>query len=109
MKGVLFLAYLYLFVAILLEVFSSTQLKLSQGFRKFWPSLFTLVGYSVTFYFLALSLKTLSMGVVFATWSGIGTALTVFVAILFLKEKITLRSIAGLCILLFGIILLNFS
>ncbi|MEC0249191.1 multidrug efflux SMR transporter [Paenibacillus chitinolyticus] len=102
------MAYLYLFIAILLEVFSSVQLKLSQGFKRFWPALFTLIGYGTTFYFLALSLKSLPMGIVFATWSGIGTALTVLIGILFLKEKITMKAITGLCALLLGLFLLNF-
>ncbi len=66
------MTYLYLGIAILAEVAATTFLKLSDGFSKPRPSLMTVAGYGVAFYFLSLTLRSLPTGVVYAVWSGVG-------------------------------------
>jgi small multidrug resistance pump len=55
--------WLYLSIAIASEVVGTTCLKLSDGFTKLWPSVGVVAAYSVTFVFLALTLKTLPVGI----------------------------------------------
>lgn len=102
-------AYAYLMLAIIIEVFASIQLKRSKGLRRVLPSIFTFAGYGLAFYFLAKSLIFLPMGVVFATWSGLGIASTVIFALLFLGEPANKKTIFALSMLLIGIIVLNFG
>lgn len=68
--------FLYLALAILSEVFGSTMLKLSEGFTQFWPIIGVAAGFLSAFTFLSFSLRTIDLSSAYATWSGIGTALT---------------------------------
>jgi multidrug transporter EmrE-like cation transporter len=101
------LAYALLFTSIILEVFASTMLKLSYGFTRILPVIGVLAGYGSAFYLLSLALKDLPLGVVYATWSGVGTILTVLIGVYLFKEKINKQSILGLAILIVGIVMLN--
>lgn len=104
------LGYLFLFLAIVIEVYASIQLKHSNGLKFIVPSLLTFfwIRFSVLF-FLARSLIYLPMSIVFATWSGLGIASTVLFSLFFLNERVSKQSIVALTILLSGIILLNSS
>ncbi len=81
MKG-----FLYLALAIVSEVFGSTMLKLSEGFTQAWPIIGIIAGFLSAFTFLSFSLKTIDLSSAYATWSGVGTALTAIVGFLFLAK-----------------------
>lgn len=102
-----FLPYLLLGIAIVSEVFGSTMLKLSNGFTRLLPVAGVIVGFGVAFYSLSIALKTLPLGVVYATWSGCGTILTVIAGVLFFKEKVNKQDILGIGLLIVGLVLLN--
>ena len=82
------MTYLYLGIAIVSEVAATTFLKLSDGFSKPLPSLVTVVGYAVAFYFLSLTLRSLPTGVVYAVWSGVGVVLIATIAWVFQSQKL---------------------
>ena len=95
--------------SILFEVFSSTMLKLSDGFKRLLPVIGIVVGYGISFYALSITLQSLPLGVVYATWSGIGTILTVVIGVLLFKEKVNKKGALGIVILLVGLVLMNLS
>ena len=66
------MAYLYLALAIIAEVVATTFMKWSEGFTRLGPSLVTVTGYLIAFFFLSLTLKTIPTGIVYAIWSGVG-------------------------------------
>ena len=74
--------WLMLIVAGLFEMGWAIGLKYSEGFTKFIPSIFTIVGMIASFYFLSLSLKNLPLGTAYAIWTGIGTVGTVTLGII---------------------------
>ncbi len=47
------MAYLYLAVAIISEIFATTMLKDTNGFTVLWPSVLTVLGYVVSFFMLS--------------------------------------------------------
>ncbi|MFD0960389.1 DMT family transporter [Paenibacillus chungangensis] len=100
-------AYLLLGCAIVMEVLGSSMLKLSQGFKRLLPSMGVVVGYGIAFYLFSIALKKLPLGVAYATWSGVGTILTVWIGVHVFKEKMNKKTILGLVLLLAGIVLLN--
>ncbi|MED1472390.1 multidrug efflux SMR transporter [Bacillus salipaludis] len=102
-------AYILLAISILSEVFGSSMLKATNGFKKILPSLCVIVGYGIAFYALSLSLKTLPLGVAYAIWAGVGTALTALVGITIYKEKFNSKKLFGLVLIIGGVILLNNS
>ena len=53
----------YLTIAIVAEVIATSALKASEAFTKPVPLLITAIGYAVAFYFLALTLRTIPVGI----------------------------------------------
>lgn len=101
------MSWVYLTLAILTEVAGTTSMKLSEGFARFLPSVLIFVFYGISFSFTTLALKKLDLSVVYAIWSGLGTALVVIVGILYIKEQVTLIKIVSICLIVFGLIGLN--
>lgn len=102
-------AWVYLSIAIVLEVIGTSFLKLSEGFTKLTPSLLVIVCYAGAFFLLALSLKKLEVGAAYALWSGIGTALIATIGILYFNESINLLKIISIGLIILGVIGLNMA
>ena len=100
-------AYFLLIIAILCEVFGSSMLKATNGFKKLFPSLGVIIGYGGAFYALALTLRTLPIGMAYAIWAGLGTALTALVGIVIYKEGFSSRKLIGIIFIIGGVFLLN--
>ncbi|MEI7030000.1 multidrug efflux SMR transporter [Streptomyces pratensis] len=100
-------AYGLLAAAIAAEVAGTTAMKYSDGFTRLWPSLGTAVGYLIAFTLLAQTLKTLSVGTAYAIWAGVGTAAVALIGMLFLGESGSLVKIAGVALVVAGVVVLN--
>jgi small multidrug resistance pump len=98
---------LIFFFAVLSEVAATTALKFSEGFTKVFPSIVVVVGYGLSFYLLALSLKVMPIGTAYALWSGIGIVLTVIIGILLWREQMDLARGIGITLILIGILIIN--
>ena len=101
------MAYLYLLIAILAEVIATTSLKSSESFTKLWPSVLVVVGYATAFYLLTICLRTISVGVLYATWSGLGIALVAAGGALFYKQIPDLPAIVGMILIVAGVAIMN--
>lgn len=99
--------WLYLGIAILAEVLATSSLKSSEGFTRLWPSLATIAGYGVAFYFLSLTLKTIPVGIAYAIWSGIGIVLIAVIAWLVHGQKLDLAAVIGMGLIMAGVIVIN--
>ena len=65
-------SYIFLSVAIILEVFGTLLLPASQNFSKIIPTVTLVAAYVCSFYFLTFALKTIPIAVVYASWAGLG-------------------------------------
>lgn len=101
------MAYLMLVFAILFEVFGSTMLKVSDGFRRKSPLIGVVVGFGLAFYLLSVALIDLPLGFSYAIWSGFGTIITVLIGIRFFKEQINKQGVLGIVFILAGMVFLN--
>lgn len=100
--------YVLLLVAIAFEVLATSLLKSTDGFTKLWPTLACLAAYLVAFAALAWAVKQqLPVGVAYAMWSGLGTAAIVAIGVLFLNEHISFTKIAGVLLVISGVVVLN--
>lgn len=99
--------WLLLFFAILSEVIATSALKASDGFSRFWPSAIVVAGYSVPFYLLSLTLRTLPVGVAYAVWSGVGLALITVTAWVLYGQKLDAAAIIGMLLILAGVVVIN--
>lgn len=98
---------LLLALAILSEVAGTTFLKLSQGFSKLIPSVAVVIFYGLSFVLLSLTLKRLQVGVVYAIWSAVGTALIATIGVIWFKEPLTAIKIGSIALIILGVIGLN--
>ena len=101
------MAYLFLLVAIVAEVTATSALKQAQGFTKPWPTLVTVGGYAIAFYFLSLTLRTLPTGIAYAIWSGVGIILVTAVAWLWHGQRLDAAAIAGMALIVAGVLVMN--
>jgi small multidrug resistance pump len=99
--------YVYLGIAILAEVVGTTALKWSDGMSKGVPSLIVIVAYSVAFYSLSLALKTISVGIAYAIWAGLGMVLIAVLGAVIFKERLDLAAYGGIGLIIAGVIVLN--
>ena len=99
--------YLLLFVAIVAEVVATSALKASENFTRLVPSAMVVAGYAIAFTCLSMTLKTFPLGVAYAIWSGVGTALVAVVGWLVYKQQLDLPAIAGIALIITGTIILN--
>jgi small multidrug resistance pump len=96
-------------LAILLELSGTICLKLSHGFSRLVPSIGVVCFYLGSFTLMSFSLKTLEVGIVYAIWAGVGTALIAIVGILAFGESITVLKILGLLMIVGGTFLLRLA
>lgn len=86
---------------------ATSALKFSDGFTRLLPSVMVLVGYAVAFYFLALTLKTIPMGVAYAIWSGIGVVLIAVIAWLVFDQRLDWPAVVGMALIVSGVVIMN--
>lgn len=101
------MGYLYLSIAILAEVVATSALNASQGFTRLWPSVTTVVGYSIAFYALSLTLRTIPMGIAYAVWAGVGIVLIALVGAVFFKQMPDLAAMLGMGFIIAGVVLVT--
>lgn len=102
------MAWLFLALAISLEVFATVQLKLSNGFSKFDYSISTMILFALSFVFAAMALKRIDMSLAYSIWSGLGTVGIIAVGILYFDEPSSLMKLGFASLILIGVIGLNF-
>tara|TARA_R110002050_G_scaffold73014_4_gene157271 strand:- start:208 stop:540 length:333 start_codon:yes stop_codon:yes gene_type:complete len=100
-------SWIFLSVAILTEVVATSALKASDGFSKLAPSIVVVVGYVLSFYFLSLALKSIPVGVAYATWAGLGIVLITLIAWVMYGQKLDLGALVGMTFILVGVVVMN--
>jgi len=96
-----------LIIAILSEVVATSALKASESFTRLVPSLIVIAGYGISFYFLSVAMKTIPLGVAYAIWSGLGSALIVLVSWLIFKQTLDAPAFLGISLIIAGSLILN--
>lgn len=96
-----------LVAAICFELIATSSLKASNGFSRLLPSLLTIGGYAASFYLLGLTLKRMEVGVVYAIWSGAGTALMAVIGWWLFSESLTALKVISITLIVAGVIGLN--
>ncbi|HLR13923.1 MAG TPA: multidrug efflux SMR transporter [Burkholderiaceae bacterium] len=101
------MTWVYLLLAILAEVIATTALKLSNGFTQARPAAITVAGYVIAFYFLALTLRTMPVGVAYAIWSGVGVVAITLIGYFRFGQVIDAAGLIGIALITAGVLVLN--
>ncbi len=98
--------WIYLAIAIMSEVIATSALKTTEGFTRWIPSLLVVIGYTSSFYFLSLTLRTIPLGVAYAIWSGVGIALLAMIGWIIYHQALNMAAIIGITLIIAGVIVL---
>ena len=101
------MAYLYLAIAIVTEVVGTLALKASKEFTVLIPSIIVVVGYSASFYLMALALRSIPVGITYAIWSGVGIVMIVIAGIFLFDEIPDLPAVIGMGLIILGVVVMN--
>ena len=99
--------YFYLTLAIITETVGTSAIQASQQFTRLVPSLIVLVGYAASFYFMALTLKVMPIGIVYAIWSGFGIVLIAAIGFVVYGQKLDIPAVLGILLIVIGIVVIQ--
>ncbi len=95
--------------AIATEVAGTLALRASDGFTRVGPVIIVVAGYSASFVLLAIVLKTLPVGIVYAIWSAVGIALVALFGKVMFGDPVPPLAMAGMALIVGGVALVGFS
>ena len=98
------MSWLYLFIAGLFEIGWAVGLKYTKGFTKLWPSVITIIGMVLSFYFLSNAVKSIPIGTAYAVWTGIGAVGTAILGIILFGESKEFIRVFFIFLIVIGII-----
>ncbi|MGI4833352.1 MAG: DMT family transporter [Janthinobacterium lividum] len=99
--------YVFLLLAIISEVIGTTALNASQQFSRLGPSLITVAGYGLGFYFFSFALKAIPIGVAYAIWGGVGIVLVTLIGLFYFKQRLDLPALAGIALIVIGVLVMQ--
>ncbi|WP_016908503.1 DMT family transporter [Streptomyces xiaopingdaonensis] len=98
------MAWVLLVFAGVLEVGWSIGLKFTEGFTRFWPSVWTVLGFAASMFLLSQAARTLPIGTAYGVWVGIGAAGAAILGIVLLGEPATVARLFFIALLLASVI-----
>jgi len=98
------MAWIWLFVAGVLEIVWAIGLKYTEGFTRLAPSAITIVAMAASVFCLALAVRTIPIGTGYAVWTGIGAVGVAILGMVLFGEPRTLLRIGCILLIVAGII-----
>ncbi|GIO38104.1 putative membrane protein YvaE [Paenibacillus antibioticophila] len=103
------MGWLFLALAIVLELSGTVSMKLSDSFTRLVPSVLMFAFYGASFTFLNFALGYMKVSTVYAVWSGVGIVLISLAGSILFQEKLSVPSILWIGVIVLGVIGLNLS
>ena len=100
-------AYIFLVLAIIFELLSTSFLKDTNGFTKLYPSLIVITALCVCLYLMSHAMKFIPVGIVYATWAGLGIVAIAIIGVLKYKQIPNIPTIIGLGLIVVGVTIVN--
>lgn len=101
------MAWIYLLVAGALEVTWASGLK-KLGLAFSWPlAIFSTIAMFASLLALYASMTKLPLGVAYPIWTGIGSVGSVLVSVMLFNQSISFSTIAGIALLIAGMVLIG--
>lgn len=103
------MAWIILVFAGLFEIVWAYSMKLSAGFTKLTPSIFTIVFMVLSFVLLAYAMRTLPLGTAYTIWTGIGAVGSFLVGVIVLGESASAMRMLAAVLIISGLVLMKLS
>ncbi|MFF2481687.1 DMT family transporter [Paenibacillus sp. NPDC058071] len=103
------IGWLFLSMAILLELLGTMSMKWSESFTRLLPSILMFIFYGASFTSLNYTLGYMNVSTVYAIWSGVGIVLISLAGYFIFQEKLSIVSVCWIAVIVIGVIGLNMS
>ncbi|SDI08895.1 quaternary ammonium compound efflux SMR transporter SugE [Nitrosomonas sp. Nm132] len=98
------MAWVILVLAGLFEVGWAIGLKYTEGFSRFWPTLWTVLAIIASLWLLGIAMKSLPVSTAYSVWVGVGTIGTVILGIVLFEEPANATRLMSIVLIIAGII-----
>ena len=96
-----------LFIAGVFEVVWAFAMKQSLGFTKPLATTITVIAMFVSFWLLAIAMRTIPLGTAYTIWTGIGAVGAFVLGIWFLGEPVTPQRVIAAAFIVTGLVLMK--
>ena len=103
------MCWIWLFLAIALEVAATVLMKLSNGLIRAVPTVGMFVFYALSFVPMTIALRKMEIGAVYAIWSAVGTAVVAFLGVVVFHESASVLKVVAIGLIIAGVVCLNIS
>jgi small multidrug resistance pump len=100
-------SYLFLALAVFLGVTSNSFAKSAEGFTILVPSIITAITIVLCMFTLSIVMKTIPMGITYASFAGLAIIATVVVGVIKYNQIPNLYTIIGLVLIIAGVLMVN--
>ena len=100
-------AYIILIIAVILGTAANGFAKSAQGFTLFIPSILTAITIVGCMYTLSIVMKTIPVGITYASFAGLCIIATTIVGIYKFNQMPDLFTILGLILIISGVLIVN--
>jgi len=100
-------SYLFLALAVFLGVTSNSFAKSAEGFTILMPSIVTAITIVLCMYALSIVMKTIPIGITYASFAGLAIIATVVVGIIKYNQIPNIFTIVGLALIVAGVLMVN--
>tara|TARA_X000000368_G_scaffold348555_1_gene288368 strand:+ start:318 stop:653 length:336 start_codon:yes stop_codon:yes gene_type:complete len=100
-------AYIILIIAVILGTAANGFAKSAQGFTLLLPSIMTAITIVVCMYTLSLVMKSIPVGVTYASFAGLCIIATIFVGIIKFNQMPDMYTILGMILIISGVLIVN--
>jgi small multidrug resistance pump len=96
-------------LAICIEIVGTVALRESHGFSRPLPVLLMLSAYALSLYMLSVVVRRYPIGLTYAIWAGVGTALIALLGVIRFHEEVSPSAGVGLALVVAGVVLIGVS
>ena len=100
-------AYIILIIAVILGTAANGFAKSAQGFTLLLPSIMTAITIVACMYTLSLVMKSIPVGVTYASFAGLCIIATIFVGIIKFNQMPDMYTILGMILIISGVLIVN--
>ncbi len=93
----------YLMIAIPFGVLGTISMKLSQGLKKWKPSVCLAIFSVISFVALTFAIRGMDVSLAYAIWSGMGTILIAILGVFLFNESISFLKIISIMCIVIGV------
>ena len=100
-------AYMFLALAIALEITGTSFVNDTEGFTRWVPSIICLVTICFSYYLMSHVVGFIPVGITYATWSGLGIVAITIIGVFKYNQIPNIPTIIGLVLIIIGVIIVN--